>query len=141
MGCDIYFYAEKRYFYPLTTLKAICMKKLKLMLKNHNLKKKFKSLLPAELWNQLITFQDQKWKFVQEKEYYKHKKNTNPDYKSWYVQFHRNYILFGVLSGVRRHVPRPIAAYRGFPKDATRPVHQEYLKWYFLKVDFFNDKE
>jgi hypothetical protein len=130
MGCDIHFYIEKRYFYPITTLKAMCIRKVKRMSKNPNFKKQLKLRLPEELRNAVATFQEHKWKFIHEEEYYKEKKNGE-DRFNWTSFDSRHYLLFGILADVRGMVKHCIASRRGLPKDTTRPIRQEYKRLVF----------
>lgn len=41
----------------------------------------------------------------------------------------RNYTLFGLLAGVRGQNIKPIASPRGFPKDASKSIAEEYDYW------------
>ena len=51
-----------------------------------------------------------------------------------YIRVHlnnerRNYTLFGLLAGVRNYGTKPIVAPRGFPKDASKSIAEEYASW------------
>ena len=41
----------------------------------------------------------------------------------------RNYTLFGLLAGVRNYGTKPIVAPRGFPKDVSKSIAEEYDSW------------
>ena len=41
----------------------------------------------------------------------------------------RNYTRFGLLAGVRNYGTKPIVAPRGFPKDASKSIAEEYASW------------
>ena len=41
----------------------------------------------------------------------------------------RNYALFGLLAGVRNYDIKPIAPPRGFPKDVSKSIAEEYDSW------------
>ena len=51
-----------------------------------------------------------------------------------YIRVHlinerRNYTLFGLLAGVRNYNIKPIASPRGFPKDVSKSIAEEYDSW------------
>ena len=41
----------------------------------------------------------------------------------------RNYTLFGLLAGIRYYGIKPIAPPRGFPKDVSKSISEEYDSW------------
>ena len=51
-----------------------------------------------------------------------------------YIRVHlnnerRNYTLFGLLAGIRYYGIKPIAPPRGFPKDVSKSIAEEYDSW------------
>ena len=41
----------------------------------------------------------------------------------------RHYTLFGLLAGIRNYNIKPIAPPRGFPKDVSKSITEEYNSW------------
>ena len=53
-----------------------------------------------------------------------------PKYKRIHLNnVRRNYTLFGLLAGVRNRDIKPITSPRGFPKDASKSIAEEYDSW------------
>jgi hypothetical protein len=128
--CDIHLYTEKRVHHTPGSLKAICLQFIsRLMINDPAYQQRVLISIPSDMRELVLEkYPWFTWEFIHEKQYNQSKPTSRDKMFADYSK--RNYLLFGILSNVRKIVPDPVADGRGIPEDVSEVVKIEYKKWY-----------